>query len=554
MPFHPLPAAAACTFLLAAALSGQSTEDPTAPMFRRDHVLDIRIVMSPADWHDVRVSRRHAEDEELTRLSEDAYEYRPGELWIDGEYVGRVGVRKKGFIGSSVSTRPSLKVKLDEYVRGQSFSGMDGLTLNNNIQDATLVQQHLAFDFFARAGIPASRTSFARVEVNGEDLGVYTHIEAVGRPFLRRIFGDASGPLYEGFAGDFSERLPRIVEKRDGTPEAWQKFEELTALLAVDGPVSIEAIGRIVDLDSFLRLWAAESLIGHWDGYAGNRNNFYVYVHPATGLVHFIPWGADQVFINRPGSGDTQLPVSFLARGHLCLRLWELPEVRARYQAALRELLAGAWNEERMLADVVELQQVALPFSALTPGMVDSASQRIRTFVEFRRAEVEAELNGPVPQWPATPPPATPQLPMTITGTFTAPWLEAAPESAAGTGAVELVVRMDGVEGEPADSASAFVTTLAPPNSRAGYHSLVLMTHSQGRSWRLVFTIDPYLFAAGRMPVDHFGVRTAVRLTEGDAPSRNRMLGVVGELLIDETGAEPGTAMRGSFSIRLISP
>ena len=117
--------------------------------------------------------------------------------------VAQVGVRKKGLIGSVVSTRPSLKVKFDEYVDGQTFAGLDGLTLNNNNQDQRLLQKFLAYDLYTRAGVPAPQASFARVRVNGEDLGVYTRVETIDEAFLRRAFGNDKGVLFEGYAGDF---------------------------------------------------------------------------------------------------------------------------------------------------------------------------------------------------------------------------------------------------------------------------------------------------------------------------------------------------------------
>ena len=40
------------------------------------------------------------------------------------------------------------------------------------------------------------------------------------------------------------------------------------------------AIGKLVDLDSFYTFWAVEGLLGFWDRYSGNRNNFFIYLNP----------------------------------------------------------------------------------------------------------------------------------------------------------------------------------------------------------------------------------------------------------------------------------
>ena len=67
-----------------------------------------------------------------------------------------------------------------------------------------------------------------------------------------------------------------------------------SAALQDPSPAGLEALAAAIDLDRFITFWAVEVLIGHWDGYAGNRNNFYIYREPGAPFV-FIPWGADQV-------------------------------------------------------------------------------------------------------------------------------------------------------------------------------------------------------------------------------------------------------------------
>ena len=41
---------------------------------------------------------------------------------------------------------------------------------------------------FEKAGLPAPRCNFARVSMNGEDLGIYVHVEPVKKAFLRDNF------------------------------------------------------------------------------------------------------------------------------------------------------------------------------------------------------------------------------------------------------------------------------------------------------------------------------------------------------------------------------
>ena len=74
---------------------------------------------------------------------------------MDGDTYADVGVRKKGFIGSQSDTRPSLKLRFDKYVDGQALGGvMERMTLNNGIQDPSMVNTCLAHQIFALAGTP----------------------------------------------------------------------------------------------------------------------------------------------------------------------------------------------------------------------------------------------------------------------------------------------------------------------------------------------------------------------------------------------------------------
>ena len=93
--------------------------------------------------------------------------------------------------------------------------------------------------------------------------------------------------------------------------------------------------------------------MGHWDGYAGNRNNYWFYREPGGKFV-FIPWGVDGTFHleEDPNVFDhvTEPPPSVLALAAIANRLYNDAEWQAKYVAALKELLDTAWDEEELLA------------------------------------------------------------------------------------------------------------------------------------------------------------------------------------------------------------
>lgn len=556
-----LLAAAIC---LSCACQGSRQEtDAAAPLFARDRVLQIDIDMAPADWRTVRLSHRVADDEMLSKIAEDGvYKYHQADITIDGVKVARVGVRKKGLLGSVVSTRPSLKVKFDEYVDGQKFSGLGGLTLNNNNQDQALVQTFLAYDLFARSGVPAPRANFARVRVNGENLGVYTNVEAIDPPFLRRAFGSGNGVLFESYAGDFApDSFHRLVEKRGSQDQDRTRPGALRDLLARAGPVSLAEVERLVDLESFMRMWAIESLMGHWDSYSANRNNFYLYTNPATKKLHFIPWGPDSVFADPGPLQPAVVPKSFKAMGLLSRKLWEVPEARDRYRRIMRELLAGPWNESRMVADMAALQKILQPQSTLLPATVRTASESIELFIKHRRAGVEAELADPNLTWPIEAVSLPTPVAMTMTGSFTAPWGASAPVDPFSAGSAQMTLQVGGKTLAKFDQTGGYATTHKQGDAtplaqiRERYQLVNLAARSGSTLWLVSLTIDPFLFesSANKLAIDHYSTWALVTVVENGRP-RTRIFGVVGELRLDEAVARAGGTLRGTFTLRGIAP
>src|SRR6185503_12590992 len=104
-------------------------------LFDKDHLLEVEIEMADADWDALRGQTRTLFDilggDCLAQPFESPFTYFRADLTVDGQTYPQVGIRKKGFLGSLSESKPSLKVKLDEYVSGQEILGLDKLTFNN---------------------------------------------------------------------------------------------------------------------------------------------------------------------------------------------------------------------------------------------------------------------------------------------------------------------------------------------------------------------------------------------------------------------------------------
>lgn len=128
-------------------------------------------------------------------------EYSVCSVVIDGEAFRNVGIRGKGntslsTVSSMDSDRYSFKIEFDQYDSTKTYYGLDKLSLNNLIQDNTMMKDYLTYQMMNEFGA-APLSSFVYITVNGEDWGLYLAVEAVEESFLQRNFGNNYGELYK---------------------------------------------------------------------------------------------------------------------------------------------------------------------------------------------------------------------------------------------------------------------------------------------------------------------------------------------------------------------
>ena len=132
----------------------------------------------------------------------ESEEYSVCTVVIDGESYSNVGIRGKGntslsTVSSMNSDRYSFKIEFDQYDSTKSYYGLDKLSLNNLIQDNTLMKDYLTYRMMGEFGATAPLCSYVYITVNGEDWGLYLAAEGVEDSFLQRNYGSDYGELYK---------------------------------------------------------------------------------------------------------------------------------------------------------------------------------------------------------------------------------------------------------------------------------------------------------------------------------------------------------------------
>ena len=392
----------------------KSGEDLTlAKVFPADRVIEVQITVAEEDWDTIRKQTRNL-FEVLSEKRKEApiegpYTYVNASVTIDGHRFANVGLRKKGFIGSQSQTRPSLKLKLNHVDKKGGIEGLTNLTLNNNKQDGSLVNQFLGYGLFNAAGSPAPRCSFARVTLNGKNLGIYSHVETVRKPIIKRTMGNDRGTLYEGTVVDFREGWEGSFEKKFGSDKRGRPMiKRLIEVLEGDseGEEFVAELGELVDLEAFYKFWAMEGLLGFWDGYSGNQNNYFVYFNPENGKFHFMPWGTDVLFDKYSElDPNRDAPISVKSKGMVAHKLYQSESGRERYAKAMKVLLTDVWNEEELLSEIDRIEQLLKPHLHSSQGSHSKELEGVRAFVRARRGDIVKEISDGMPLWTKVPKP-----------------------------------------------------------------------------------------------------------------------------------------------------
>ena len=134
-------------------------------------------------------------------------EYAPCAVIIDGDAARNVAIRAKGNtslrdVARYGNDRYSFKIEFDHYDSGNTWHGLDKLSLNNLIQDDSMLKDYTVYQLMNEFGVAAPLSSYVWVTVNGADWGLYLAVEAVEDAFLARNYGNDAGELYKPDSAD----------------------------------------------------------------------------------------------------------------------------------------------------------------------------------------------------------------------------------------------------------------------------------------------------------------------------------------------------------------
>jgi spore coat protein CotH len=363
MARRTLPPVIVTILLMAAGLACRATlvaqtQSPVDSLLDGSSLEDLWVHVNARDWEDL-----HTHFQENT--------YYPADVEWRGTRVRNAAIRVRG-VASRNGHKPSFRLDFNRYVTGQTFFGLDALTLDSSWQDPSMITNRLSMLLFRRMGVVAPRVAHVRLFAGAdrEYVGVYAATEEVTPSFLRANFGEDTGYLYEfnhlqndnwGFQ-DPGPRLgwyvPRFTPKThdfESVATLYMPIRDLVQRIN-DAPQSdLESrLTEYLDVDAFITQLAIQNFVAQSDGLVGGvgANNFYLYRFAGKSLSVLIPWDQGNAF----GSFDL-LPSYDMNTNVLALKIWNEPKYRARYLAALLQIADLVSADGSLLAEAQRAYQ-----------------------------------------------------------------------------------------------------------------------------------------------------------------------------------------------------
>lgn len=356
-------------------------------------------------------------DDAYDDLQDEPREYVHGDITLDGIGYDDVAVRLKGGAGSFVPLdgdypeesgdgngnpgKSAFILNLDKYVDDQTHLGLEKLTVNNLVQDDSCVHETAGYALFREGEVPAPRTAYVTVSLNGETMGLYLLVESQDNDvYLEDWFDTDEGNIYEGAYGQdvYMEHVEEL-DQDNGDDESRDDLRELAMLLdeveAIGGDEGYELMAQLIDMDEYLTFAATELYLGHWDGYTPSANNYKMH-HTPDGRWAWMPWGADQLFEDSFGEyGGVMMEAGpgwhggrvheLCFQSEACRR--DLHDAFRQVLARVEDMdLAGLADEAR---DLVEDDALEESTAHGDPDLTREAWEQVERFMQERPAQIE---------------------------------------------------------------------------------------------------------------------------------------------------------------------
>ncbi|CAB4533028.1 MAG: hypothetical protein F2529_00080 [Actinobacteria bacterium] len=342
----------------------------------------------------------------------------------NGQSIGpiNVGIRMKGSTSLTTLDRtPSFKIAFNwKLLKGNRFLGLKNLTLNAMTQDESKLHEFGSYKLFNLMGVPAPRTGWTDLKINGTAKGLYLSVESVDDIFLGTKYKDVTQHLYEGVAlndlkvgndnGTKETGKYLVKEGWADTPNKTDLGKLIAAANYSSGAKWYAKLATVTDRTELLKMFAVENFIGHWDGYTGPLQNNHFFRSNILGKFTILPWGADQTFgenrqtavllddyfmpLDKPAAGFPWIQQSFqkatMPRGMLFVKCLAYSVCKKDYLIQLKAVSAKVTSSKFVTA----MKSASTVISSRTSQPMKNEQVRVQSWIGKQQTRVASVLKA----------------------------------------------------------------------------------------------------------------------------------------------------------------
>jgi hypothetical protein len=218
---------------------------------------------------------------------------------IISEHGEQVSIKRRGN-----TSRGDPKVNISVYLDNDEESGIPRqLCLANCVRDPSYQRIRLAYDLLGMAKCPVRPSIYAELTLNGFYYGTYVAMPPLDDYHFKKLLpGVKHRAIFKGNYGDLPGGAPlamrgsqgtdyftpdsrpesRSYEPRNDTPDS--DYAALAAFITTfhsNDPAStafVDTVRKILDVEQFLRTMVVVNLLGSWDTYYLNSQNYFLHL------------------------------------------------------------------------------------------------------------------------------------------------------------------------------------------------------------------------------------------------------------------------------------
>jgi len=252
-------------------------------------------------------------------------------------------------------------IKFDEYVPGQTYQGHAFLSLRTYgmASDNSMLQEPVTNAMFRLAGLPATRTSYAGLQIQDEPETLYVLSEVLNdEAYLERHFSNPNGVLFKAELGSslaYVDEDPSSYtssfsqETRENDADYAALIDFVRFIDQSDEATFERDLPNYLDIESFATYLALNDLLVNTDSLIGMNNNYYLYYDDIQERFTLLYWDGNESLGKLAGGNNTTFDLYFASgsgmgpgargiggRNTLLERFMAIPAFKALYESKLQ--------------------------------------------------------------------------------------------------------------------------------------------------------------------------------------------------------------------------